>query len=345
MARAPSPAGIGVGDWMPRITLPLASGTLFDSADPATAGFARVYWVGTPTETARLADALMACETLLHTVVAKPFTGPDSPPSCLVDRMGELGRAFGVVGPLAVVVDPAGRIRGLLQSPTVDQVIAAATMLYRATTPVTVRAKAPVLLLEEVLEPDFRQALIDYWHRSEKLANRVGSSTGNVVNDDVKRRQDVQVDDPTLFARLRDCLVRRVTPAMVQAFHADIRVIEAPIVGCYDSGAGGWFNRHRDNTSELTAHRQFALTLNLNADDEYDGGEVRFAEFGRELYRPSPGGAVVFSTSLLHEVIPVTRGRRFGVFTFLSNSGPDVRRSPPSGGAPQRARLPGSSYA
>ena len=27
--------------------------------------------------------------------------------------------------------------------------------------------------------------------------------------------------------------------------------------------------------------------------------------------------ALVFSSSLLHEVVPLTRGRRFGVFTFL----------------------------
>lgn len=344
MARPPSPASIGVGDWMPRITLPLASGTLFDSADPATAGFARLYWVGPPAETARLADALAACETLLHPVVAKPSPAADGP-SCLVDRLGELGRAFGVAGSLAVLVDSAGRIRRLLPAPTADEVIAAATMLYRATSPVVMRAKAPVLLLEEVIDPAFCRTLMDYWERNDKLANRVGSSTGNVVNDDVKRRQDVQVDDPILFARLRDCLVRRVTPAMVQAFHADIHVIEAPIVGCYDSGVGGWFNRHRDNTSELTAHRQFALTLNLNGEDDYDGGEVRFAEFGRELYRASAGGAVVFSTSLLHEVMPVTRGRRFGIFTFLSNKGPDVRQAPAAGGAAQRSRLAGSSYA
>src|SRR5262249_41841245 len=67
---------------------------------------------------------------------------------------------------------------------------------------------------------------------------------------------------------------------------------------------------------------QFALSLNLNAEQEYDGGEVRFAEFGRQLYRPVMGGALVFSCSLLHEVIPVSRGRRFGLFTFLSASAP-----------------------
>ena len=84
--------------------------------------------------------------------------------------------------------------------------------------------------------------------------------------------------------------------------------------------------RHKDNTSSATAHRQFALSLNLNGTDEYDGGLLRFPEFGRELYAPVAGGALVFSTAMVHEVTPVTRGRRFGVFTFLSASGPAVIR-------------------
>src|SRR5215218_7840664 len=47
--------------------------------------------------------------------------------------------------------------------------------------------------------------------------------------------------------------------------------------------------RVRDNLSPATAHRRFALTLNLN--DGYQGGQLRFPEYGPELYRPAPGAA------------------------------------------------------
>jgi predicted 2-oxoglutarate/Fe(II)-dependent dioxygenase YbiX len=113
-----------------------------------------------------------------------------------------------------------------------------------------------------------------------------------------------------------------------QAFQTPIAVIEAPRIGCYDASSGGRFRRHRDNTSQATAHRHFALSLNLNDPDDYDGGEVRFPEFGRELYRMGQGEALVFSSSLLHEVLPVIRGRRFGLFTFLSAAAPRARRGP-----------------
>jgi predicted 2-oxoglutarate/Fe(II)-dependent dioxygenase YbiX len=60
----------------------------------------------------------------------------------------------------------------------------------------------------------------------------------------------------------------------------------------------------------------FAVTLNLNTGD-YEGGALRFPEFATAPFEAPAGGAVVFSCSLLHEAFPVTRGRRFGLFTFL----------------------------
>jgi hypothetical protein len=63
-------------------------------------------------------------------------------------------------------------------------------------------------------------------------------------------------------------------------------------------------------------HRRFGFTINLNA-GEYEGGFLRFPEYGPQLYAPDTGGMVVFSASLLHEAMPVTKGRRFGMFGFL----------------------------
>ena len=334
MAKPLPSASVSVGDWMPRITLPLTSGRLFDSWDPTTSGHARVYWLGAPSAAVviPLARSLAGCETLLHVVTGTLADPSNDYPSCLLDRLGELSRAFASNGPLAIIVDAAGRVADVLRQPTPDAVAARVTQLYAASQPAVVQAKAPVLLLERVVEPDLCRTLIGYWQLHDKVSNTVGGLEGNVVNDDVKRRHDVQLDDPRLFVALRDCLVRRVVPAILRAFHIGIMVIEAPIIGCYDADSGGRFGRHRDNTSNYTAHRQFALSLNLNAGEEYEGGELRFPEFGRELYRPVAGGALVFSSSLLHEVVPVTRGRRFGVFTFLSSSGPALKPPPPSYG-------------
>jgi predicted 2-oxoglutarate/Fe(II)-dependent dioxygenase YbiX len=59
------------------------------------------------------------------------------------------------------------------------------------------------------------------------------------------------------------------------------------------------------------------VTINLN--DDYDGGDLRFPEFGSRRYRGPVGAAVVFSCALLHEVTPMTRGVRYATLPFLYN--------------------------
>jgi predicted 2-oxoglutarate/Fe(II)-dependent dioxygenase YbiX len=78
---------------------------------------------------------------------------------------------------------------------------------------------------------------------------------------------------------------------------------------------GGHFYRHRDNVNIGAQHRRFAVTINLNKD--YDGCDLVLPEFGRRTYRAPYGGAVVFSCGALHQVTPVTRGRRYAFLAFL----------------------------
>ncbi len=54
--------------------------------------------------------------------------------------------------------------------------------------------------------------------------------------------------------------------------------MERYLVGCYDAAEGGHFSPHRDNTTPGTAHRRFAISINLN--DDFEGGEVSFPEYG-----------------------------------------------------------------
>jgi predicted 2-oxoglutarate/Fe(II)-dependent dioxygenase YbiX len=93
----------------------------------------------------------------------------------------------------------------------------------------------------------------------------------------------------------------------------------------YDD-TGGFFKRHRDNLAPQVAFRDFAVSMNLNTDD-YDGGELSFPEFGAHRYRPPAGSAAIFSASLLHEVAPVTRGRRYVALSFLSGAASQARMS------------------
>ena len=116
-------------------------------------------------------------------------------------------------------------------------------------------------------------------------------------------------------------------PEIRKAFSFRATGFEGFKIGCYDASTGGFFKAHRDNLSSTTAHRSFALTLNLNQD--YEGGQLRFPEYGPQLYRPNAGAALIFSCSHLHEVLNVTAGRRFVLLSFLLGE-PDARTVGPS---------------
>lgn len=183
---------------------------------------------------------------------------------------------------------------------------------------------APVLVLPRVFEPDLCRTLIDLYEERGGAASgfmqQRGGQTVGVMDDSFKRRRDLNLEAEAEWEPLRRAILtrvgRRVVPAVWQAFGLRLTRIERYLIACYDAQEGGFFRGHRDNTTLGTAHRRFAVTINLNA-DEYEGGDLRFPEFGSRTYRAPTGGAVVFGCGLLHEATPVTRGRRYACLPFL----------------------------
>jgi len=196
--------------------------------------------------------------------------------------------------------------------------------------PVTMGFQAPVLVVPEVFDRTFCRTLIDYYEaRGGTPSGFMRDEDGQtrlIRNPDMKRREDVRITDERLRARLRRQLNARVVPEITKAFVYEATRIERFVIGCYDARDQGFFRMHRDNTQLGTAHRRFAVTVNLNA-EEYEGGELWFPEYGPMHYKAPSGSAVVFSCSLLHEVRPVTAGRRYAFLPFLyDEEAAEIRR-------------------
>jgi predicted 2-oxoglutarate/Fe(II)-dependent dioxygenase YbiX len=178
---------------------------------------------------------------------------------------------------------------------------------------------APVLTVPRIFSPEFCRTLIDYYEshggdESGFMRDEAGM-TVHKVDYGHKQRHDQEILDESLrtaaMRRIHDCLV----PEIQKAFQFKATRIERYIVACYDSATGGHFKPHRDNTTKGTAHRKFAVSINLNS--EFEGGDLRFPEFGQRTYEPPFCGAVVFSCSLLHEATPITEGKRYAFLPFL----------------------------
>lgn len=183
-----------------------------------------------------------------------------------------------------------------------------------------VKINAPILIVPRVFEPEFCRMLIEkYNENGGKESGFMRESDGKTVgvyDNSFKRRRDYNIEDESLVRATRQRIRRFLLPEIKRAFQYDATRMERYMVACYDSESGGFFRPHRDNTTKGTAHRQFAVTLNLNA-EEFEGGNLRFPEFGTQTYRAPTGGAVVFSCSLLHEATPVTKGMRYAFLPFL----------------------------
>ena len=228
------------------------------------------------------------------------------------------------VGRRTVLIDPNHRVAGVFNSASDDpaahatEVLAAARHLLREDARDVV-SHAPVLMIPNVLPPAVCRRLMDLWEQENRDSGSMAVRDGKTVevfDYGHKFRRDhfltaMGLDDSLVMTYVAD----RVVPEISKAYHYRVTRKEDFRVACYDASRGGYFRPHRDNTTPGTAHRRFAMSLLLN--DDYEGGFLRFPEYGRHRYRSAAGGAVVFSCSLLHEATDVTAGRRFVLLSFL----------------------------
>ncbi|MGG5818435.1 2OG-Fe(II) oxygenase family protein [Falsiroseomonas sp. HW251] len=307
-------------DLLPPIALPDAAGAIYDVMQQGIAARPRILMLGRAAPAAAMAEA-EARGALVLLVLPQKADGAvrKEGPTRLFDPERRLFAAFGLPDGGVAVISPRGRL-AFAQAGDGAMQAAVATLPGPAEDPPVIRGGAPVLMVPDILEPDFIAALVAHWNAGEKMMDRVASSAAGMdATKSLKRRADVPLTDRALYEGFRLRVERRVVPEMWRAWRFRAASFEAPRIGCYDGAVAGAFGAHRDNRTPFTAHRRFAMSLNLNTGD-YEGGQLRFAEFGPELYEPMAGGAAVFCCDLLHEALPVTRGRRFAVFTFFTDA-------------------------
>ena len=222
-----------------------------------------------------------------------------------------------------LMLDPSLRVLKSFPFTTDDPNCAAVFRYIEALPPVEcakgVEIQAPILYLPNVFEPELCRTLIGLYEEkggTESGFMREIDGKTVVINDPVhKRRRDHNLEDAELIEQIKGRIYRRIVPEIAKAHQFHVTRMERFLVACYSAEEEGHFNPHRDNTTKGTAHRRFAVSVNLN--DDYDGGELWFPEYGPKTFKPPAGAAAVFSCSLLHAARLVTRGRRYVFLPFL----------------------------
>ncbi|MDO6461687.1 Fe2+-dependent dioxygenase [Granulosicoccaceae sp. 1_MG-2023] len=157
-----------------------------------------------------------------------------------------------------------------------------------------------------------------------------GLATAGSLAAGVKQNLQLDDEDP-LAAELGNFILRRLGrhPAFISA--ALPAAIYPPKFNCYQDG--GHYGLHVDSAmmavprSQVTVRTDISCTLFLNDASDYDGGELEIeGPFGVQQVKLDAGDLILYPSTSLHRVTPVTRGARIASFFWVQSMVADATR-------------------
>jgi len=336
-------APLAAGDVAPPCSLSTADGKIIDLRGDAVAGSPLViaFWPRFDADAikagmASLAAALSSLEGEGARVFAVSLANvraageAKSPVPVLLDRDGTVFAAYGAGTrdqPTTIVLRQNNHVCAVLKGEAGGQATAALSAVRalaaerKAAGPVP---HPPILVVPDVLSPEDCRRLIQVYETRGKVFVEPGHGEDQMTTDYKMRipeygradRIDHWIVDKDTAGFIDGRLGSRLFPEIRKAFQYPVTRRERMRIGCYTGSRGGESHGHRDDSEVISAHRRFAMSINLNS-EEFEGGALRFLEYGDQQYRPATGAAIVFSSSILHEALEATSGRRFVLLAFL----------------------------
>jgi PKHD-type hydroxylase len=106
------------------------------------------------------------------------------------------------------------------------------------------------------------------------------------------------------------------------------KTIRPPLISRYHEGMN--YGLHVDDAmmgSRVKERSDISVTLYLSDPGDYDGGEtIMSSPFGEQEIKLPAGHAVIYPSSTLHQVAPVTRGERLAAVTWVQSQVRDPAR-------------------
>lgn len=150
---------------------------------------------------------------------------------------------------------------------------------------------------------------------------RSGADTAGHQSVRAKHNQQLAGDDPVALA-LGEALVTALGRIPLFVAAALPQRVFPPVFARYRPGDR--FGRHVDNAIRYghggSLRTDLSATLFLTPQDEYEGGALLIEDtFGQRRVRLDPGHLVLYPSSSVHSVEPVTRGERIAAVLWLQS--------------------------
>jgi len=150
-----------------------------------------------------------------------------------------------------------------------------------------------------------------------------GAATAGTLAKAVKRNEQI-TDGSDLATRLGQHILRRLAATPLSISAALPRTIYPPKFNRY--AGGGQYGAHVDSAlmylpgSSQQMRTDLSATLFLAEPDEYEGGELEVeGPFGVQTVKLAAGDMVLYPSTSLHRVTPVTRGARVASFFWIES--------------------------
>lgn len=178
-----------------------------------------------------------------------------------------------------------------------------------------------LLTLPDVLLQNELKAIRDLLKQAQWIDGR---NTAGKQAAQVKNNQQLGEQDP-LLAKIRRIILHALhrDPLFYSAALPD--KILPPFVNRY-AGENNTYGFHVDSAirtmpdGSARVRADVSATLFFNEPDEYDGGELLVQDvFGEQRVKLKAGSIVIYPSSSVHAVTPVTRGERIASFMFIQS--------------------------
>ena len=141
-----------------------------------------------------------------------------------------------------------------------------------------------------------------------------------------KNKNNLQLPESAAAAETLRTVVLDALGRNARFFAAALpRKIYPPLFNCY-TGASNAFGNHVDNAvrthpaTRTHVRTDLSFTLFLSDPDEYEGGELVIEDtFGNQRIKLPAGDMVLYPSSSVHRVEPVTAGARICCFSWLES--------------------------
>ncbi|MCK8515072.1 Fe2+-dependent dioxygenase [Methylonatrum kenyense] len=139
-------------------------------------------------------------------------------------------------------------------------------------------------------------------------------------------KNNLQLDEQSaLHAELAECIRQAVLDNAFFQIAAWPKVLQPFRFNRYETGMG--YGRHVDDPICQGVRSDISMTLFLSDPDSYDGGELVIELGGDERSaKLAAGNMVIYPSTTLHRVEPVTRGTRLGAVNWCQSYIRDAAR-------------------